>query len=676
MNSLRGDDRGAVMILTAVALVALIGAASFVVDVGSWWMHKRHLQNQVDAGALAGAGVIRYPGCSDSLVSATAAQYAGVGTSGVNYNKPADAGIKSTSVTWALNQGLADTSPCSSGTVDVTAYENNPPWWLHLPAMGSKAFSIRAHARVQLRQMTTSTGSLPIGVPDVRPKAARAWIVNEATGAVLASTTLTQSGTAGGLATWGNAANPLSVKFDSADVKVGVIVALSGATAVPTCGQPLVTCYDATTASGGMPTSGLSYLRGWTSVGTGAQNSGDGKPVLGDVRLVPSGCSDPGFAAPTTSCTYGVKAVARFGAGVDPISVVGATMTVKAGGASYPMTYDATAKAWNTATTIPLAASAGPVPVTIDWTETKGTMGTGAKAPNCNSGSSNKCTGSFENGDAVQRAFSAITSRSGPIQGLQVLRCQALNADGSCKTAATADSFERCSAAQTACTYPLVLSVAVKGSLQNAATASDPVVALRIVGGSQNQSLDCDKDVSRLADELAYGCQPKYARNTGTAACPNSPSTLWSTAQPWSCVALQTGSATNQVPEGMNTRILGSSKPSSCTAPNHWSQFPDLPAGDPRILQLFITPFGSFDGSGSGTVPVTDFAAFYVTGWTASGNGFDNPCQGNGDDAVPGNDAGYIVGHFIKYIDPNFDGGGTAACDIAALSSCVAVMTQ
>jgi hypothetical protein len=223
--------------------------------------------------------------------------------------------------------------------------------------------------------------------------------------------------------------------------------------------------------------------------------------------------------------------------------------------------------------------------------------------------------------------------------------------------------------------------VGITGSLQYASSVNDPVVSLRVVGGSQNQSLDCDPNYSKLKDELAFGCRPLYTRNTGNA-CPAGAASLWSTAQPWQCVAVQTGSATNQVPEGMNIRILGASQPNTCTSPNHWSQYPNLPPGDPRIVQVFLTPFGSFDGSGNTTVPVTNFATFYVTGWTGQGQGFNNPCQGNGDDPVPNNDAGYIVGHFIKYVQVlNTGGGGPGFCQLTSggtlgSGSCVAVLTQ
>ena len=65
-----------------------------------------------------------------------------------------------------------------------------------------------------------------------------------------------------------------------------------------------------------------------------------------------------------------------------------------------------------------------------------------------------------------------------------------------------------------------------------------------------------------------------------------------------------------------------------------------------------------------------------MTGWTAQGGGFANPCQGNGDDPVPNNDAGYIVGHFIKYIQNTGTGSGTTPCDPDAFGSCIAAMTR
>ncbi len=49
------DERGQAIVLIAVTLVVLLGAAALVVDVGRAYVVKRHLQASVDAAALAGA---------------------------------------------------------------------------------------------------------------------------------------------------------------------------------------------------------------------------------------------------------------------------------------------------------------------------------------------------------------------------------------------------------------------------------------------------------------------------------------------------------------------------------------------------------------------------------------------------------------------------------------------
>ncbi|MDQ1727532.1 MAG: hypothetical protein QOK14_1577 [Frankiaceae bacterium] len=660
------EDGGAVVVMVALWLPVLAVTLTFVVDVGSWFVHKRHLQTQADAGALAAAQEFKFP-CVDTGIIQKAAQYSGdvynaqIGgtpssrvhrlvNSKTFYNQPAP------------SDDTVETPPCSASMVDVKLTETDLPW-LFKPLAGlvpsSAVRFVNAHARVSSMQVDQSKGSLPVGVPDVNPKSARAWFVNEATNAILGSVGLTKAGTSNGLTVWDNAFAPLAVTVDSSAVRIGVVIGLGGASSA-TCGQPLVQCYDASTptTAGGMPTSGILYLRGWSAAGSGAQ---PGAPLLRDVQMVPGTCADPYFSAAATTCTVAVQARAHFGAG-NPVSTVGATLTATVGGTDYHMTFNATTGTWSSPATIPVGPNAGPLPVTMSWEETAGTV----SGNTCTTKNGNKCKGTFESGNPVQRAFGATDPASGPIKAAQVLE----NGVG------WADSLERCSSAQTNCTHNLVVRIGVKGSLQNAADASDPIVALRVVGGSQNQSLDCDPNVSQLKDELAGGCAPLYQRNTGATACPGSPSTLWGTPQPWHCVAIQTGAATNQVPAGMNHRIMGSEKPASCTAPNHWSQFPNLDPHDPRIVQLVVTPFGSFSGSGNSTVPVTDFATFYVTGWTASGTGFANPCQGLGDDPVPNGDAGYIVGHFIKYIQTLNTGGGTTPCDVNAFGACVAVLTR
>jgi hypothetical protein len=651
--------------MVALWMPLLLILITFVIDVGNWFVHKRHLQMQADAGALAAAQDYRFP-CADGPILAKAADYSGdVYNAQIGGTPAANVHRLINSKTFYNQPTPSDDTvtggPCSAGMIDVKLTETDLPLFFKpIGGLLTKVPFINAQARVSINQLDTSQGALPVGVPDINPRSARAYFINESTGAVLGSTDLAKVGTSNGLVVWDNAGAPKPIKIDASDVNVGVVIALSGA-ASATCGQPLTDCYDASTVpnGGGTPAQGIVYVRGYSMAGDGIQSLGH-NPVLRDVTLVPGTCADPYFSASATSCTVGVRAHADFGTinGADQTNVVGAKLTATVGKNTYPLTYDATAKRWDSATTIPVAPGAGPIDVSIDWQETKGTL----NGNTCSTSGGNKCKGSF---GVVQRAFAATDPRSGPIQAATVWE----------NGVQWANALERCSSVQTSCTHDLVVRIGVKGSLGNAASVNDPIVALRVVGGSQNQSLDCDPNVSQLKDELANGCAPQYTKNTG-AACPGSPTTLWGTAQPWQCVAVQTGSATNQVPAGMNQRILGSDKPASCTAPNHWSQFPNLNPQDPRIIQVFLTPYGAFSGNGSTTVPVTDFATFYVTGWTGQGQGFNNPCQGNGDDPVPNNDAGYIVGHFIKYIQTLSTGSGSQACDPNAFGACVAVMSR
>ena len=67
-----GDD-GAAIVLIAIALVALLVVAAFVLDLGNARQQKRQLQNASDAAALAGAAEI---GALDGCPSASATRYA------------------------------------------------------------------------------------------------------------------------------------------------------------------------------------------------------------------------------------------------------------------------------------------------------------------------------------------------------------------------------------------------------------------------------------------------------------------------------------------------------------------------------------------------------------------------------------------------------------------------
>ena len=335
-----------------------------------------------------------------------------------------------------------------------------------------------------------------------------------------------------------------------------------------------------------------------TDPGAGAPKA----PRLRSVSLLQGTCPDPYFSDSAGTCAVGVSAQVDFGA--DP-TVLGATLEARVGNTTVPLTYSA--GTWTSAAAIPVPSQVGPIEVALSWRINRMPDGS-----NCRPNS--ECRGDF---GVVQRHFAAEPLRSGPISLAQVSE-SGVN---------WTNSFERCGAVLTTCTHDLVVKIGIKGGLALSDT-DDPPVRLRVIGGSQNQSLDCDPDVSTLKDELAGGCAPGYTPFTNTNPCPDSPSTLWAIPNPptpWECVAAQTGNATNQVAEGLNRRILGEPSPDECpeSRRNNW---PNYEAGDPRIVFVIVTPFGAFSGSGNTTVPVMRFAAFYITGWTGQGGGFANPC--------------------------------------------------
>jgi hypothetical protein len=100
----------------------------------------------------------------------------------------------------------------------------------------------------------------------------------------------------------------------------------------------------------------------------------------------------------------------------------------------------------------------------------------------------------------------------------------------------------------------------------------------------------------------------------------------------------------------------------------------DIALSDPRIVSVFVTPFGAFSGSGTNVVPITNFASFYVTGFSKNGGGQGDPCPLA--DPVPGKTGGWIVGHFIKYVDTIGGVGTGETCDFNSFGTCVAVLTK
>ena len=679
------EQSGGVLVTVAVTLPLLVLLGGFVIDTGNWWVHKRHLQIQADAAALAAAGKYRFPLCEDATIAVAADQYGGIaGTPTYNEQigaeQPQPAGDNDVTLAGSapapaptpappreshlvLNQeswydGRPDPadaavpltgSPCADKMVDVKMTETDVPWFFKAAGVDY----IDAQARVALRGLTTFDGMLPVGVEDVNPKRVRVVLFDEDTGVDLAQAELgKRAGSANGLLYFDNAAGrgdgPMTVDVHAR--RIGVRVVMSGSNSV-TCGDALVLCYG----YGAAGTKGVARVRGYTTDGTGA--------ALREVVLTRStGCvvTDNGyFSAQCTRQTVNARVD-----GLVPTANPRVEAVIAGSNQRHALTYDATSGRWTGSVPVtPLGAGARSI--TIEYEQKQGTVGTAT----CSSGNSNPCKGQF--GDA-HSTFTAARPVSGPIKALSVGVTPidpVVAADGG--------NVERCAGAGATCRHAFTVEIGIGGRLE-LAEAGDPPVSLRVFSGSQNQSLDCDPDVSQLDEEIANGCDKEYTLNGGQT-CPHSATALWQPQPPaWNCVAVQTGTNANAPARGLNLRVYGDPSPGGACPPDRRNFWPDWQEGDRRIMPVFVVPFGSFDGSGSGTVPVIDFAFFYVTGWTSNGNGFRNPCKDDGDVFVPGTegDSGAISGHFLKYVSPNTGGGGTEACDPNTLGGCVAVLVK
>jgi hypothetical protein len=653
-----GAEDGGIVVAGAILMLAITLVSVVAVEIGNRYEHRRHLQIQADAAALA-AGQ-RFDLCISDPASAftgmqqLATQYGGFGAGSYNVQVGNGGAYAGTVAAPTYNSSsypagsvhspdsTPSGDPCTTGMFDVKATESNIPGIFNF-ALPAAAKQVNAHARVELRVINQMKGLLPVAVPDVRFNYAFATFVNEATGAALApEVQLTKAGTnPAGQQLWNSSAPvqvPINVKH------VGVRLRLVGS---PNSAQPCDTLYTECYTDPNATTQGLVHIRGWNF-----DTSSPPPAQLRDVWLLPGTCTPDAYFT-TADCSAGIQAQVDLG----DRQVSGGGITTKitatiAGGGSVDLTLGSlvggTTFAW-TANSGLAVTGEGPHPVTMtySWERTSGTW----RSKTCTTKNNNPCkeSGSFEGGDFVQRAYEGSLATTGPVQQVQIYE--------SGVTSSGSNSF------QFGAQPTLGVTIATSGTLETQAGATDPLIAFRVVG-SQNQTIDCDPDIPNLRDEIVNGCGPTYVKNP-SFVCPNY-NQLWGMPQPWPCVKTQTGGSVGQVSQGLQDRILGGSN--SCSAaPINWPYDQDQFPNDPRVVPLIITPFGTFSGSGNDIVPVLDFGAFYVMAW--------DKCPGPLN-SVP---KGFIVGHFIKYIRRDSNAVGDTQCylnDPTQITPCVAVLTK
>jgi Flp pilus assembly protein TadG len=152
-----GRDEGAVLVLVAVSLLALLAVAALAIDLGDFRAHRRQLQTAADAAALAGAMQLP-PFSSGANACSQADYYARQNTT------------QTSAQNLVVNANL-DTSFCQilGGSVRVQPVESKVPYAFGR-VLGFVNTSLSAQARARVVYLTRSDGLLPFGVEDLRPQ--------------------------------------------------------------------------------------------------------------------------------------------------------------------------------------------------------------------------------------------------------------------------------------------------------------------------------------------------------------------------------------------------------------------------------------------------------------------------------------------------------------------------
>jgi hypothetical protein len=698
--------------------------AAFVVDVGNWQEHRRHLQVQVDDGAMS-AGTF-FTNCfldktgSETAITREAHKYSGdpdfettFAGNGPPYNLQVDDPSRVVlnlnrpdwpppevdyDATYDLDptQAGVQNSPCDSKTLLVRAKDQDLPTFFGGVVPGpARLVDVRAKARVEIDKVVVMNGFLPWAVPEVRPRSVFALFVREddpATSNVslVAKLNTPTSTTLNGepVDLW--ARDGLSVGEGSGGVDYGLVVVLStrdyqesdfaGHTLGYICSQPAVVCH-----TGSTQTSGLDFIHGFPK-NMGSDGTPGGHVKLEDIELVSvSGCDDSSpYFQWKPGCVFRLRAQIDFG-NLTPLQ---SGMDVKiqgpsCGGQGCTLTYDN--GWWESPATLALGDGSGRGVYDMSWKSGNGNCS--SPPPYC--GSTSKIIVPF-----------AATDDQGAAGYVSGIRYVYMSESGvAANSLGPGDHTVR-------------VEVGLQPPLRVTQSEFDPPILLRLASrsGSLNQALDCDHPNINLEDEVRDGCQTFYKVNKRDLLCSGGGGPTWtssnlppSTFLPASgnpldspdCVAAKTGDVTSMA-KGLHDRFEG--PPANCP-PNHWVQFRDayinqqpLPS-DPRYVTLIVTNFGAFSGSGSTVVPVEVHAGFYVTGWfhqqTAVGCSDNDlppppgcPTWPNSDGSAgcdPASNAnkGNVWGYFVTAVLP-VPGSivSEERCEFGELGSCAARLVE
>jgi len=159
---LAGDERGAVLVQVAIAILVLTAMATFVVDHGVFWVSRGQAQNAADAGALSGAIARAYDELTDPPASNGKTFSSAMGAALANNvwtTAPA------AQVSWDCPAGVA------GSCVRVDVYRNGELGSTPLPTIFGKLLNIpsqgvRATATARVANGNASNCMRPFAVAD------------------------------------------------------------------------------------------------------------------------------------------------------------------------------------------------------------------------------------------------------------------------------------------------------------------------------------------------------------------------------------------------------------------------------------------------------------------------------------------------------------------------------
>jgi hypothetical protein len=669
----RDSQRGAIVVLFALFLTVLLGIGSIVLDVGNWYVLKRHLQTQVDAAALAGGP--GFTGCFQNEAAATAAvrdgalDYAGDPTREPATENPlmqdtTDVHVVLNSTEYWSKGDAPDANdwslgePCDTAYLDVKATDDEAPLlWGWIPFFPD----INTRAKVEISKIESTDGLRPLGVPEVDPEQVAVVFVNEdgnpsdpnsVRGYSLLDPQTTPPTGLEGMAVWSrDFVSPVGINGGE---NFGVIVVVSrsstpltfaGRTLSQICNQGSpgqVQCYAGNTLE-----SGASFIHAYSTTGNGSGNA----PLIRGVTLgggcadslsapyfnLMAGTDDDGDGDIDTLCPFQIFANIDFGTGANdprlPVAQGGVCARVSATKVPGNLTWSG--GVWSGGFT--LDPESGGAANEIDLTWTTDTVG-GCGGPGGRNGTFNKVAKPYVANDA-----------SGPLQYLKV----------DLSSGAIANSMEKESAAS------LDVTVGFQSPLRDR-PLTDPPIRLRVWDTpSQTQALDCGSGAGGWGEAMVNGCLDEYQEYDEakhTSKC-GPPPTGVPAADPPDCISSQNGNY-------QQNRVINMLTPCA-ENPNRWDGTNIPPASDKRWMPLFILDELAFIQSGKKTYPIRRFGMFYVT--AVSGLN----CPGDNPPSIQSNKR-EMWGHFITYITPGF--GETIpsleACSFQEAELCVSNLVE